>query len=250
MTAYEFRIMDWISVVCSSDLSFPQQVVDALRDRKQITLITNGWRSHAHGSGWLTARLNNAPVSLSVEEGSSGGVITRIVIYPALKHFHHGRSTADMSSMPKTKEGGRRRLELLKSLVERMARLERSSPFSKPVLLSQYLRTEIKIMGRAPTNLSDWLMLGPPGGPKYVPNKSRFGRFFSEEFLSKMLGVDIQLSHVPVQRLVHSARAAIDKMDVIKGQREKLTKRSEEHTSELQTLMRNSDAGVCLKKKK
>src|SRR3546814_7576326 len=56
--------------------SFPQQDVDALRDRKQITLITNGWRAHAQHSGWLTARLKNASVPLSVEEGSSGGVIT------------------------------------------------------------------------------------------------------------------------------------------------------------------------------
>src|SRR3546814_17921828 len=108
-----------------------------------------------------------------------------------------------------------------------MARLERSSPFSKPVLLSQYLRTEIKIMGRAPTNLSDWLMLGPAGGPNYVPNKSRFGRFFSEAFLSKMLGVELHLSHVPVHRPVHSDRAALAKINVTKGHREKLQQQEE-----------------------
>src|SRR3546814_142446 len=94
-------------------------------------------------------------------------------------------------------------------------------------------------MGHSLTDRSQWIIPNPNRptnedaiySPKYVPNYDQLGRYCSEVEISKILGVDIKLSHIPVKRMIRLARETMAKLHPIKG------KGSDKMTKEQQNLL-------------
>src|SRR3546814_12074668 len=81
-------------------------------------------------------------------------------------------------------------------------------------------------MGHSLTDRSQWIIPNPNRptnedaiySPKYVPNYDQLGRYCSEVEISKILGVDIKLSHIPVKGMIRLYRETMAKVHTIKGQ--------------------------------
>src|SRR3546814_7083721 len=80
---------------------------------------------------------------------------------------------------------------------------------------------------------------------------NRSARLAGRSAVNAALGARVRMASAPALSILHRFPKSLEK-ERFEGLRTcpERTARSEEHTSELQSLMRNSDAVFCLKKKK
>lgn len=203
----------------------PPSVADAFTGTAKITILTNGFRIHSHRYGWVTIRAYTIPIKLEDPHGHVEGNIVRVVIYPNLKHYYHAISLEDFITNIKSKNTGRTRKQNLEDLVDHLEELLHLKASDKAIILVQTIRTELKLMGHSFTNREQWIAgdLGaisptcPAPIPIFTPNLERLARYATETGLSKLLGVQISCSHIPVTRMIQETRETLAKLGEIKG---------------------------------
>src|SRR3546814_6441430 len=98
------------------------------------------------------------------------------------------------------------------SRLDQMMAAYTENMYSTSILLAQSLRTEVRIRGYVPTEASDWIR---HSGSAQAPNQQELGRYLSVERLGRILGVPMQVKHLPVREMSRYANAGLEQLHFV-----------------------------------